>query len=110
VSSGGNRKREPAAVLITDAPKSRFDQLAERQRRYLISMGIRTVCLLLAIVVPYAPARVALVVGALVLPWLSVVGANGPLTRDARSRAVFRPVAAPALGPGRPAEADEPSD
>lgn len=99
-----DRKREASAVLITNAPKSRFQQLDERRRRYLISMGIRTVCLLLAIVVPYTPARIVLVVAAIGLPWLSVVGANGPIAREPGAPAIFRPNTRPALGPAPDAD------
>jgi hypothetical protein len=51
-----------------------------RQRRYLVSMGIRTACFLLALFLSgHAPIWIvgALIVGALVLPYVSVVFANG---------------------------------
>jgi hypothetical protein len=51
-----------------------------RQRRYLISMGIRTVCFLLAVILAgRAPAWLVgiMIVAALVLPYISVVFANG---------------------------------
>lgn len=106
-----DRKRATSTVLITSAPKSRFQQLDDRRRRYLISMGIRTVCLLLAIVVPYAPVRILLVVAAIALPWMSVVGANGPLGRDPGSPVAFRPESRPALNPGtRSADSERPTD
>lgn len=95
-----DKKRDPPAALITSVPKSRFQQLDDRRRRYLISMGIRTICLLLAIVVPFTPARILLVVAAIALPWLSVVAANGPLARDPARPTPFRPRSHPALGPG----------
>ncbi len=105
-----DKKREVSAVLITSAPKSRFQQLDDRRRRYLISMGIRTVCFLLAIVIPYTPARIVLVIAAIALPWLSVVGANGPLAREPGSPAVFRPSTRPALGTGPKADPERPVD
>jgi hypothetical protein len=95
-----DRKRATSTVLVTSAPKSRFQQLDDRRRRYLISMGIRTGCLLLAIVVPYPPARIVLLVAAIALPWMSVVGANGPLGHDSGSPATVQPRSRPALGPG----------
>jgi hypothetical protein len=94
-----DKKDAVPVVLITSAPQSRFEQLDNRRRRYLISMAVRTVCLLLAIVVPYTPARILFVVAAIALPWMSVVGANGPLARDAGGPAAFRPEFRPALGP-----------
>ncbi len=85
------RRRAQPAVLITSAPKSRFQQLDDRRRRYLISMGIRTACLLLAIVVPFTPVRILLVIAAVALPWISVVGANAPLPRQPGAPAVVAP-------------------
>lgn len=106
-----DKKRDPPAALITSVPKSRYQQLDDRRRRYLISMGIRTVCLLLAIVVPFTPVRILLVIAAIALPWLSVVNANGPLARDAARPTLVRPRSRPALGPGttQPPDADRPS-
>ena len=60
---------------ITGAPRALTDDVRDRQRRYLISMSIRTVCFVLAIVVS-GWMRWALLVGALVLPYIAVVIAN----------------------------------
>lgn len=63
---------------MTDARKSMSDDIRYRQKRYLIHMGIRTVCLVLAVVVPMPlPLRIVLVAGAIVLPYIAVVLANG---------------------------------
>ena len=43
-------RKEPEVVRITTAPRSRRDDIAGRQRRYVISMTIRTVCFVLAVV------------------------------------------------------------
>jgi hypothetical protein len=51
-----------------------------RQRRYLVSMGVRTLCFVLAVLLTgHAPIWIVgvLIVGALVLPYVSVVFANG---------------------------------
>lgn len=56
------------------------EDIDHRQRRYLVSMGIRTACFLLALFLTgHAPLWVVgvLIVGALVLPYVSVVFANG---------------------------------
>lgn len=47
-----------------------------RTRRYLVSMGIRTVCFLLAVVAS-GWLRWVLIAAAVTLPYLSVVFANG---------------------------------
>jgi len=56
-----------------------------RTRRYLFSMGIRTVCFLLAVVAS-GWLRWVLIAAAVTLPYLSVVFANG-----GRERAVDLP-------------------
>lgn len=68
------RRTQPVAS-ITSAPTSPGDDLAMRTRRYLWTMGIRTVCFVGAIFVPGWP-RWVLVAGAVLLPYLGVVGAN----------------------------------
>jgi hypothetical protein len=65
---------------ITDAVKPLTEDVNDRQRRYLISMGIRTICLVLAVLlwdrIPWWLMGF-LLVGAIVLPYVSVVFANG---------------------------------
>jgi len=60
---------------ITSAPKSLRSDLAGRQRRYLISMIIRTVCFLLTVALP-SPYRWFALAGAMILPYIAVVVAN----------------------------------
>jgi hypothetical protein len=60
---------------ITSAPKSLKSDLAGRQRRYLISMIIRTLCFLLTVALP-SPFRWFALVGAMFLPYIAVVIAN----------------------------------
>ena len=60
---------------ITSAPKRLSTDLAARQRRYLISMIIRTVCFLLTGALP-SPYRWFALAGAMILPYIAVVVAN----------------------------------
>jgi hypothetical protein len=60
---------------VTEARRGASDDLAQRQRRYLISMGIRTACFVLAVIV-HGPLRWVLISAALVLPYIAVVMAN----------------------------------
>jgi hypothetical protein len=60
---------------ITSAPKRLSSDLAARQRRYLISMIIRTVCFLLTVALP-SPYRWFALAGAMILPYVAVVVAN----------------------------------
>jgi hypothetical protein len=60
---------------ITGAAQAHSDDLDTRIRRYLISMGIRTVCFILVLVID-SPIRWAFAVLAIILPYVAVVMAN----------------------------------
>jgi hypothetical protein len=65
----------PDVYRITSATGSRSADQQQRASRYLFSMGIRTLCVILCIVVP-GPLRWVFAVGAIVLPYIAVVAAN----------------------------------
>ena len=69
-------------MRITTAPTSVADDIAGRQRRYLISMAIRTACVIGAVVVGPGVLRWVLVAGAVLLPYVAVVLANAGNTKD----------------------------
>jgi Protein of unknown function (DUF3099) len=83
---------------ITSARRGVRDDVERRTRRYLISMGVRTACFLGAVVAG-GWLRWVLIAGALVLPYLAVVFANGgrerveegPLFHDEDVRAIRAP-------------------
>jgi fatty acid desaturase len=78
------RSREPQAVRITSAAASREEDIAARQKRYLLSMGIRTVCFVGAILASLLGIQwlwPILIVAALVLPYVAVVMANAATTK-----------------------------
>jgi hypothetical protein len=60
---------------ITSVQEALSHEQDARARRYLISMGIRTICVILTIVVP-SPWRWFFAVGAVFLPYVAVVVAN----------------------------------
>ncbi|WP_340538376.1 DUF3099 domain-containing protein [Nocardioides sp. GXZ039] len=67
------------AVRITTAAGSRADEISARQRRYLFSMSLRTLCFVGAIAASLVGLNwlwPILIVGALVLPYIAVVMAN----------------------------------
>jgi hypothetical protein len=64
-----------AVFDVTSAPKSLTNDLAGRQRRYLISMMIRTGCFILTVILP-SPYRWFALAGAVTLPYIAVVIAN----------------------------------
>ena len=70
-----SKNAEQESFSITSAPKSLKSDLAGRQRRYLISMMIRTLCFLLTVVLP-SPYRWFALAGAMFLPYIAVVVAN----------------------------------
>jgi hypothetical protein len=70
-----SRSPQQPVYSVTGARRGSSDDLAQRQRRYLISMGIRTACFLLA-VVTHGPLRWILLAAAIVLPYVAVIMAN----------------------------------
>lgn len=72
---------EPEVHRITDAGVPLSEDQAMRTRRYLWSMGIRTACVLGAVLAP-SPWRWFLVVGAVGLPYVAVVMANAGRERS----------------------------
>ncbi len=81
-------------VRVTTAGSSPAEDIRHRQRRYLISMAIRTVCFLGAVAVGPGPLRWVLVAGAVLLPYVAVVLANKETQRDDRFEV-------PGPGPGQ---------
>lgn len=74
--------RKAAEVhTVTSAQRALSDEQTGRTRRYLISMGIRTACVIIAIFVPGWP-RWIFIAGAVVLPYLAVVVANAGREND----------------------------
>ncbi len=74
---GSLRRKDPREPVyqITGARRGVREDVDSRTRRYLVSMGVRTVCFILA-VVTHGWLRWAFIALALILPYLSVVFAN----------------------------------
>ena len=60
---------------ITSAQKSLSNDQPGRQRRYFISMMVRTACFILTVILP-SPFRWFALAGAVFLPYIAVVVAN----------------------------------
>ena len=97
---------------ITSATGSRSADMQQRAGRYLVSMVIRTLCVVLVIVIP-GPLRWVFAVGAIVLPYVAVVAANSAGERRQRplpppppgaARSLPAPPPAAAASPYRPGE------
>lgn len=78
VVSGMRRRGEPEVFRITGARQGLADDVRGRQRRYVISMSVRTVSVVLAAVLWNVERHVAVVALALgvLLPYVAVVIAN----------------------------------
>ena len=93
------REQDPPDVYrITSATGSHSADMQQRAGRYLVSMLIRTLCVVLVIVVP-GPLRWVFAVGAIVLPYVAVVAANAAGERRERPL----PPPPPAVGRSLPA-------
>jgi hypothetical protein len=83
--------RRDRVQLVTEARRPRSEDIAYRQRRYLIMMGIRVVCFVIAVVL-FANGAGWLTaipaVGAIIIPYFAVVFANGG--REPTSQRGFR--------------------
>jgi len=83
--------RRNQAHLVTEAPQSRSDEIGQRERRYLVMMGIRVVCFVVTVVMflTHAGWLTAIpAVGAIALPYFAVVIAN---SRRPAASSGFRP-------------------
>ncbi|GAA1479377.1 hypothetical protein GCM10009623_38230 [Nocardioides aestuarii] len=72
---------DDGAIRITTASSSRHEDIAARQRRYVLSMSLRTVCFIGAVIAD-GWLRWVLVAGAVLLPYLAVVMANVSTTKS----------------------------
>ena len=96
-------RSEPEAVRITSAAASRNADIATRQRRYLFSMGIRTICFLGAILAATAGIHwlwPILMIAAVLLPYVAVVMANAATTKADGFALLDQGAGRHELGPG----------
>jgi hypothetical protein len=95
---------------VTGLPVSPRDEQRGRTRRYLLSMGIRTLCFVLAVValgvLHWTVVGWTLVIAAVILPYIAVVVANATKPRGSTAPGPVTPGEhePPRLAPGRPDE------
>lgn len=77
-----SRERREAPVRITTAAPNVADDISARQRRYVLSMLLRTACFLGAVLVGPGWFRWVLIAGAVFLPYVAVVMANAMPSRS----------------------------
>jgi hypothetical protein len=76
----GHAARDQQVHLVTQARRPMSEDIRYRQTRYLIMMGIRVVCFAVAIILYVAHLRWLILipaVGAIFIPYIAVVFANG---------------------------------
>lgn len=91
--------RDYEVFTITSASRGLSEQQPDRTKRYLISMAIRTGCVIAAIFTP-GWLRWAFIAGAVTLPYFAVVLANGGRENDEPGELGVRPGPGRELGPG----------
>ena len=77
--------------LVTSARPAHSAEMSGRLRRYLISMGVRVICLALAIFVLTGWLRLIGIAAAVILPWVAVVMANAGPVDDGDQPAFVEP-------------------
>ncbi len=82
------------APIITSMAESAEEERRRRTRQYLITMAIRSVCVLLMVFVR-GPWLIVVAAGAIFLPWIAVVIANH--VRQRKVQPVLRPEEAPVV-------------
>jgi hypothetical protein len=73
-------RHDENVVLVTTAASNPGDERRSRERRYLITMGVRVVAFVAAIFLAQRSwwlAAIAITLS-LVLPWVAVISANAP--------------------------------
>ena len=88
---------------ITDAAAAHSEEMRQRMIKYAVAMGIRMVCLILIFVVD-GWLKILPVIGAVFLPWIAVIIANGSDTAEVHAdslldSAPLDQLDAPAAGP-----------
>jgi len=99
-----SRAHSEEPIRITTAATSRNADIAARQKRYLISMSIRSVCFIGAVATGLAHIDWAwpiLIVAALVLPYIAVVMANAAHSKGETFSLMDSPYGRPELRGGQ---------
>nr|WP_255770192.1 DUF3099 domain-containing protein [Pseudarthrobacter sulfonivorans] len=95
---------------ITDAATAHSEDMHRRMMKYALAMGIRMVCLILIFVVD-GWFKLVMVAGAVFLPWIAVVIANGSDKAEVHSDSLldYAPLAELEGTPWAPEPEEDPS-
>lgn len=97
--------KRTAPIRITTAPPSRQEELAARQRKYAISMTIRTLCFIGCVIAAFNHITwlwITLLSASLFLPYVAVVMANAVNSKGDDFSLENSPYGRPELRGGRP--------
>ncbi|MFC1419709.1 DUF3099 domain-containing protein [Streptacidiphilus cavernicola] len=88
---GKSKEKSGDVVRITGARSSLTEDVRGRQRRYMIAMAVRTLCVILAVVLWKESRIVAIValVGGIFIPYIAVVIANAGRENSPRMPETF---------------------
>lgn len=90
------KPREQQVFSITSAAESQTEDRLRREKRYAVSMGIRTLCFLGGVVLvmqpmPWSVLGWLMFVGAIFLPYIAVVVANAGVRKKGDGPSPFGP-------------------
>jgi hypothetical protein len=88
---------------ITDAATAHSEEMRQRMIKYAVAMGIRMVCLILVFVLD-GWLKIIAVAGAVFLPWIAVVIANGSDKAEIHSESLLDSAPLPEIAPPEPAQ------
>ncbi|MFJ5956221.1 DUF3099 domain-containing protein [Paenarthrobacter sp. NPDC092416] len=100
---------DPEVHSITDAAAAHSEDMRERMIKYAVAMGIRMVCIILIFVVD-GWFKIIAIAGAVFLPWIAVVIANGSDKAEDHSESLLENVAAAEIEGSPLPAADEAPD
>ena len=102
--------RRSSVHMVTQARRSLSDDIAYRQRRYLLMMGIRALCFVIAVVLflnHFGWLTAIPAIGAIFIPYFAVVFANGGREPDnTRGFMEYQPNVPATRDSGMPSGAD----
>ena len=91
---------------ITDAAAAHSEDMRDRMIKYSLAMGIRMVCIVLIFVLD-GWLKIVAVAGAVFLPWIAVVIANGSDKAEVHSESLLDYVPAAELDAAAPEASEE---
>jgi Protein of unknown function (DUF3099) len=106
--------RRSSVHVVTQARRSLSEDIAYRQRRYLLMMGVRAVCFVVAVVLflhHFGWLAAVPAIGAIFIPYFAVVFANGGREPgNTRGFMEYQPNLPVTRDSGRPPQANDGND